>query len=52
MIVAIAGAFYFLILRPQSKERKQREAQLASVAKGDRIVTIGGTVSAQGKGTL
>ncbi len=42
MIAAIAGAFYFLILRPQGKEKKERAAQLASVAKGDRVVSIGG----------
>lgn len=36
--------FYFMLIRPQSKERKQREAMLASVKKNDRVVTIGGII--------
>lgn len=33
---------YFLIIRPQMKRQKQREALLKQVGKGDRIVTSGG----------
>ncbi len=33
---------YFLIIRPQMKRQKQREALLKQVGKGDRIVTNGG----------
>lgn len=33
---------YFLIIRPQSKQRKELEARIASMEKGDRVVTIGG----------
>lgn len=33
---------YMLILRPQAKRQKQREAMLKSVGKGERIVTSGG----------
>ncbi|MCB9856715.1 MAG: preprotein translocase subunit YajC [Phycisphaerales bacterium] len=36
--------FYFMLIRPQSKERKQRAAMLASVKKNDRVVTIGGII--------
>lgn len=36
--------FYFMLIRPQGKERKQRAAMLASVKKNDRVVTIGGIV--------
>jgi len=34
--------FYFLIIRPQQKQRKDREALLAAVKKGDRVVTSSG----------
>jgi len=34
--------FYFLLIRPQRKEQKEREAQIAGVKKGDKIITIGG----------
>jgi preprotein translocase subunit YajC len=33
---------YFLIIRPQSKQRKEQAARVASVEKGDKIITIGG----------
>jgi len=43
-MLAVGLIFYFLMLRPQSKERKQREAMINAVKKNDRIVTIGGIV--------
>ncbi len=33
---------YFLIIRPQSKQRKDQAARVASMDKGDDVVTIGG----------
>ena len=33
---------YFLIMRPQAKKQKERERMLASLKKGDKVVTIGG----------
>ncbi|MFP6882523.1 MAG: preprotein translocase subunit YajC [Roseibacillus sp.] len=33
---------YFLIIRPQSKQRKEQAARVASIGKGDKIITIGG----------
>lgn len=33
---------YFLIIRPQSKQRKEQAARVASMDKGDDVVTIGG----------
>ena len=42
-LLAILGVFFYLfILRPQSKEKRQRQQILDSMKKGDRIVTIGG----------
>ena len=46
---AIFAIFYFLLIRPQQKQRKDREAMLAAVKRGDRVVTssgIHGTVTA------
>ncbi|MDR2542125.1 MAG: preprotein translocase subunit YajC [Treponema sp.] len=41
-IIAIVLIFYFLIIRPQSKKRKETEKMLSALKKGDRIITIGG----------
>ena len=43
-IVMIFGIFYFLMIRPQQKQRKQHEERLRNVKKGDEIVTAGGIV--------
>jgi len=39
---AIILIFYFLIIRPQNKKRKETEKMLSALKKGDKIVTIGG----------
>jgi len=36
--------FYFIILRPQQAEQKKLKARLASVKKGDRVLTAGGII--------
>lgn len=36
--------FYFLIIRPQQKQRKRHEEALRNLTKGDRIVTGGGII--------
>lgn len=41
-LVLIGVVMYFLMLRPQSKERKARAAMLEAIKKNDRVVTIGG----------
>ena len=41
-IILIGLIFYILILRPQSKQRKQHETALADLKKGDKIITRGG----------
>jgi preprotein translocase subunit YajC len=33
---------YFLIIRPQSKQKKEQAARVSSMEKGDKIITIGG----------
>jgi preprotein translocase subunit YajC len=36
--------FYFLIIRPQQKQRKAHEQALRNLKRGDRIVTTGGII--------
>ena len=36
--------FYFLIIRPQQKQRKSHEEALRNLHRGDRIVTSGGII--------
>ena len=36
--------FYFLLIRPQSKRRKEHQALMSGLAKGDEVVTSGGVV--------
>jgi len=47
-LVLMFAIFYFLLIRPQQKKAKDHKAMLASVQKGDTIVTQGGI---QGKVT-
>jgi len=39
---AIFAIFYFLLIRPQQRQRKDRESMLGAVKKGDRVVTSSG----------
>ncbi|QKG84140.1 preprotein translocase subunit YajC [Kroppenstedtia pulmonis] len=41
-LILIFAVFYFLLIRPQQKRQKERNAMLSSVKKGDKIITIGG----------
>lgn len=43
-MVAIFAIFYFLLIRPQSKERERHETMLKTIGKGDEIVTNGGII--------
>ena len=36
--------FYFLIIRPQQKQRKRHEEALRNLKRGDRVVTTGGII--------
>ena len=33
---------YFLMIRPQSKKRKEKQNMLGALKKGDKVITIGG----------
>jgi preprotein translocase subunit YajC len=41
-IVVMFALIYFVLIRPQNKQRKEQAALLASLKKGDQVVTIGG----------
>ncbi|MCX5783232.1 MAG: preprotein translocase subunit YajC [Elusimicrobia bacterium] len=43
-IALVFGIFYFLLIRPQQKHEKQRQAMLKALSKGDKIVTSGGII--------
>ena len=40
----ILGIIYFMMIRPQQKQRKQHESTIMSLKKGDDIVTVGGII--------
>lgn len=42
--VLIVAIIYFVMWRPQQKQRKQHESSLAALKRGDQIVTAGGIV--------
>ena len=39
---AIFAIFYFLLIRPQQRQRRERERLLAAIKRGDRVVTTSG----------
>ncbi len=41
---AVIGVFYFLFMRPQRKEQKQKAQILAALAVGDSVRTTGGFI--------
>ena len=41
-MILILIIFYFILIRPQTKARKELEARIASIVKGDKVVTTGG----------
>jgi preprotein translocase subunit YajC len=43
-VVAIFAIFYFVMIRPQQKQRKDHEERLRGLKRGDEIVTAGGIV--------
>ena len=41
-LVAMIAIFYFLIIRPQSKRRKEQAALMQGLSVGDEVTSIGG----------
>jgi len=55
MVASMLAIFYFLLLRPQQKQKQERERMLASMKRGDRVVTTSGmhgTVTALNEHTV
>ncbi len=44
MIVVMIAIFYFMLIRPENKRKKEAEQMRSSVKNGDEIITIGGVV--------
>ena len=44
MMIAMIAIFYFMLIRPENKRKKEAEQMRSTVKKGDKIVTIGGIV--------
>lgn len=44
MLVLMIAVFYFLLIRPESKRKKQAAEMRNSLGKGEKITTIGGIV--------
>ncbi len=42
MMVLMIAIFYFMLIRPENKRKKEAEEMRASLKKGDKNVTIGG----------
>ena len=42
MFGAMFAIFYFLMIRPQQKQKQQRERMLSAIKRGDRVVTTSG----------
>ncbi|HBB67036.1 MAG: preprotein translocase subunit YajC [Elusimicrobia bacterium GWA2_56_46] len=43
-LIAIMAIFYFLLIRPQQKQAKERKLMLEAIKAGDKILTNGGIV--------
>ncbi len=44
MMAVIFGVFWFLIIRPQQKQEKERKAMLGALKRKDRVLTSGGVL--------
>ena len=42
MMVIMVVMFYFLLIRPQQRQRKELEKRIASLQKGDEVITTAG----------
>ena len=43
-MTAVVLIFYFLLIRPQRKEQDRQKQMIASIGKGDEVVTGGGII--------
>jgi preprotein translocase subunit YajC len=53
--VLIFAVFYFIVIMPAKKQQRRKDAMIAALKKGDRVITSGGihgTVAAVEEGSL
>lgn len=41
-LILIFGIFYFLIIRPQQKQQKEKQAMIDNLKRGDEVISAGG----------
>jgi len=41
-LALVCGIFYFMLIRPQQKQAKQRQSMISALQKGDTVITTGG----------
>ena len=44
MLVLMVAIFYFMLIRPENKRKKEAEAMRSAMKVGDKVTTIGGLV--------
>ena len=44
MLLIMVGVFYFMLIRPENKRKKEAEQLRSNIKNGDKITTIGGIV--------
>ena len=42
LMIGVFAIFYFIVIRPQNKQRAEFQEKLNNVKKGDKVVTAGG----------
>ena len=42
LMIGVFAIFYFIVIRPQNKQRTEFQEKLNNVNKGDKVVTAGG----------
>ena len=44
MLLIMIGVFYFMLIRPENKRKKEAEQMRSAMKNGDKVTTIGGIV--------
>jgi preprotein translocase subunit YajC len=44
ILVVVFAVFYFLLIRPQRRRQKEHMSLIASLKRGDRVITAGGII--------
>jgi preprotein translocase subunit YajC len=44
-VLFMVGVFYFFLIRPQTKQRREHDNMLGNIKKGDKVVTQGGIIA-------